>query len=140
MAIAKTMVVESENRPDARTMMITNVRGVHARAAAKFVTVASDFDAAIDVTRNGQTVSGRSIMGLMMLAAALIKPSIEPWSTVAYLTFMTIPAFVFTLGLVFFLTMLLVDCLRLTAATSFLAARLVSACSQSREELCQVGK
>jgi ABC-type transport system involved in multi-copper enzyme maturation permease subunit len=56
------------------------------------------------------------VTGLMMLAATLIKPSIEPWSAVAYLTFMTIPAFVFTLGLVFFLTLLLRN--RLLAAVA----------------------
>ncbi len=53
-----------------RTLMIRNQRGLHARAAAKFVTLAATFDADISVTRNGQTVSGRSIMGLMMLAAS----------------------------------------------------------------------
>ena len=53
------------------TMMIVNVRGLHARAAAKFAQVASGFDAEINVSRAGQTVSGRSIMGLMLLAAAM---------------------------------------------------------------------
>jgi len=48
---------------------IVNRRGLHARAAAKFVETAGKFGAAIEVTRCGQTVSGRSIMGLMMLAA-----------------------------------------------------------------------
>ena len=54
-----------------RTATIVNVRGLHARAAAKFAQVASGFDAEINVSRAGQTVSGRSIMGLMMLAAAI---------------------------------------------------------------------
>ena len=54
----------------ARTVTILNQRGLHARAAAKFVKVAGAFDAAIAVTRNCQTVSGGSIMGLMMLAAS----------------------------------------------------------------------
>jgi phosphocarrier protein HPr len=54
-----------------RSMAIVNQRGLHARAAAKFAQVASEFDAEISVSRAGQTVSGRSIMGLMMLAAAL---------------------------------------------------------------------
>ncbi|NQV44926.1 MAG: HPr family phosphocarrier protein [Rhodospirillales bacterium] len=52
------------------TVTIVNSRGLHARAAAKFVQTATGFDAAIGVTRNGQTVSGISIMGLMMLAAS----------------------------------------------------------------------
>ncbi len=50
---------------------ICNSRGLHARAAAKFVTVAGTFDAEITVHREGTTVSGRSIMGLMMLAAGI---------------------------------------------------------------------
>ncbi|MDF1793749.1 MAG: HPr family phosphocarrier protein [Thalassobaculaceae bacterium] len=53
-----------------RKLLITNKRGLHARAAAKFVKCAGNFDAEIDVEKDGQTVSGRSIMGLMMLAAA----------------------------------------------------------------------
>ncbi len=52
------------------TATIRNKRGLHARAAAKFVQVASRFEARVTVTRGGQTVSGGSIMGLMMLAAA----------------------------------------------------------------------
>jgi phosphocarrier protein HPr len=51
------------------TATIRNQRGLHARAAAKFVKLAGQFDARIAVTRCGQTVSGSSIMGLMMLAA-----------------------------------------------------------------------
>ena len=53
-----------------RIVTITNERGLHARAAAKFVKVAERFDAKITVSRNDLAVSGRSIMGLMMLAAA----------------------------------------------------------------------
>jgi phosphocarrier protein HPr len=49
---------------------ILNQRGLHARAAAKFVKTAGVFDADIAVSRLGQTVSGNSIMGLMMLAAS----------------------------------------------------------------------
>lgn len=49
---------------------IVNSRGLHARAAAKFVQTATEFNAVIGVSRNGQTVSGLSIMGLMMLAAS----------------------------------------------------------------------
>lgn len=50
-------------------VLITNKRGLHARASARFVTMASGFDAAITVTREGACVTGTSIMGLMMLAA-----------------------------------------------------------------------
>lgn len=52
-----------------RVLPITNKRGLHARASAKFVQVAERFDAAITVTRSGETVGATSIMGLMMLAA-----------------------------------------------------------------------
>jgi phosphocarrier protein HPr len=54
-----------------QNVTICNSRGLHARAAAKFVTVAGKFDAEITVHRDGTTVSGRSIMGLMMLAAGI---------------------------------------------------------------------
>lgn len=53
-----------------RTLTICNQRGLHARAAAKFVRCAEMFDAEISVSRQGTEVSGRSIMGLMLLAAA----------------------------------------------------------------------
>lgn len=56
--------------PEPRQLTIQNKKGLHARAAAKFVSVAGTFDAAVQVERNGQSVSGRSIMGLMMLAAS----------------------------------------------------------------------
>ena len=52
-----------------RTVLIKNRRGLHARAAAKFVTLAEQYVAEVDVLRDGQTVSARSIMGLMMLGA-----------------------------------------------------------------------
>jgi phosphocarrier protein len=52
-----------------RTVEITNKRGLHARASAKFVKTASAFDAEVRVSKDGQTVDARSIMGLMMLAA-----------------------------------------------------------------------
>jgi phosphocarrier protein HPr len=52
-----------------RVVIICNKRGLHARAAARFVKVAWQFDAEIMVAKNGAAVSGRSIMGLMMLAA-----------------------------------------------------------------------
>ncbi len=58
-------------RQSARRMAeICNQRGLHARAAARFVKTASQFEAEIWVRKNGTAVSGRSIMGLMMLAAA----------------------------------------------------------------------
>jgi phosphocarrier protein len=50
-----------------RMVTIVNRRGLHARAAAKFVTLAERFGASVDVLRDGQVVSARSIMGLMML-------------------------------------------------------------------------
>ncbi len=50
---------------------ITNRRGLHARASAKFVTLASGFDADVTVSHDGSSVTGTSIMGLMMLAAAM---------------------------------------------------------------------
>ena len=52
-----------------RTVTIGNSRGLHARAAAKFVRIAQSFDATITVQRNGTQVGGDSIMGLMVLAA-----------------------------------------------------------------------
>jgi phosphocarrier protein HPr len=48
---------------------IVNKRGLHARASAKFVKLAASFDAEVTVSKDGQTVDARSIMGLMMLAA-----------------------------------------------------------------------
>lgn len=54
-----------------RTLTICNQRGLHARAASKFVKLAGQFDADITVTKDAQAVSGRSIMGLMMLAAGI---------------------------------------------------------------------
>ena len=53
-----------------RLATICNQRGLHARAAARFVKTAGQFDAEVRVRKNGAEVSGRSIMGLMMLAAA----------------------------------------------------------------------
>jgi len=53
-----------------RTVKIVNKRGLHARASAKFVKLAATFEAEVRVSREGQTVDARSIMGLMMLAAA----------------------------------------------------------------------
>ena len=54
-----------------REVRITNQRGLHARASAKFVNLASEIDAKIDVEKDGNRVCGTSIMGLMMLGAAM---------------------------------------------------------------------
>ncbi len=53
-----------------RTLHIINEKGLHARASAKFVEVVERHDARAQVTRDGMTVSGDSIMGLLMLAAS----------------------------------------------------------------------
>jgi phosphocarrier protein HPr len=53
-----------------REVQITNQRGLHARASAKFVNLASEVDATVEVEKDGQKVCGTSIMGLMMLGAA----------------------------------------------------------------------
>jgi phosphocarrier protein HPr len=52
-----------------RELLITNKRGLHARASAKFVQTVERFNADMWVTRGGETVGGTSIMGLMMLSA-----------------------------------------------------------------------
>ncbi|MGB5605696.1 MAG: HPr family phosphocarrier protein [Gammaproteobacteria bacterium] len=53
-----------------REVTIINKLGLHARAAAKFVTTASGFSSSVDLAKDGQKVNGKSIMGVMMLAAA----------------------------------------------------------------------
>ena len=53
-----------------RSLCICNRKGLHARASAKFVRTVEKFDADVRVMRNGETVGGTSIMGLMMLAAS----------------------------------------------------------------------
>ena len=53
-----------------KEVLIVNQRGLHARASAKFVNLASEIDAAIEVEKDGHKVCGTSIMGLMMLGAA----------------------------------------------------------------------
>jgi phosphocarrier protein HPr len=60
----------TEVPPATRRVTILNKRGLHARAAAKFVKLAAQFQAEVTVTKDGTSVSGRSIMGLMMLAAS----------------------------------------------------------------------
>ncbi|MCQ8278456.1 HPr family phosphocarrier protein [Acetobacteraceae bacterium KSS8] len=52
-----------------RSVTIVNLRGLHARAAARFVVAAERFATPVDVSKGGETVSARSIMGLMMLGA-----------------------------------------------------------------------
>ena len=54
----------------AKSLEILNEKGLHARASAKFVETVEGFDARADVSKDGMTVSGDSIMGLLMLAAA----------------------------------------------------------------------
>ena len=54
-----------------REVQITNMRGLHARASAKFVNLASEIEATVEVEKDGQRVCGTSIMGLMMLGAAM---------------------------------------------------------------------
>ncbi len=53
-----------------RNIRIINKLGLHARAASKFVSLASKFASRIELTKNKQTVNGKSIMGIMMLAAS----------------------------------------------------------------------
>ena len=73
------MTAQAGDAPDAsapgegplvRELAITNKRGLHARASAKFVQMVERFNAEITVTRGSESVGGNSIMGLMMLAAA----------------------------------------------------------------------
>jgi len=54
-----------------RQVRIDNKRGLHARASAKFVNLASEIDAKVEVEKDGHRVCGTSIMGLMMLGAAM---------------------------------------------------------------------
>ena len=54
-----------------RVLEITNRRGLHARASAKFVTMAAELPAKVEVEKDGNRVCGTSIMGLMMLGAAM---------------------------------------------------------------------
>ena len=64
----------TDTRKDRQTLLrefeIVNQRGLHARASAKFVSLVSGFDAFVNVEKDGVTVGGTSIMGLMMLAAS----------------------------------------------------------------------
>ena len=64
------MPVLKTNKPCAE-VTIRNRKGLHARASAKFVKMAAGFDAEVRVSKDGQSVDARSIMGLMMLAAGI---------------------------------------------------------------------
>lgn len=61
---------KTRGSPLVRELTIVNRRGLHARASAKLVKLVETFDADVVVSRDGQTVGGTSIMGLMMLAAS----------------------------------------------------------------------
>ncbi len=61
----------SESSGIHRVMTICNKRGLHARASAKFAALSGEFDATVTVSKDGASVCGTSIMGLMMLAAAI---------------------------------------------------------------------
>jgi phosphocarrier protein len=71
MSVAPGQQQAGETGGIVRELPIINKRGLHARASAKFVQTAEKFDAEISVSRNGETVGGTSIMGLMMLAAGI---------------------------------------------------------------------
>ena len=60
----------TDSPQQSRELLIINKRGLHARASAKFVQMVEAFDASITVSKDGTTVGGNSIMGLMMLAAS----------------------------------------------------------------------
>jgi phosphocarrier protein len=65
------MTADTGKAPLVRDLVIPNKRGLHARAAARFVQCAERFDAEITVSRDQTTVGATSIMGLMMLAAGI---------------------------------------------------------------------
>ena len=65
-----TLAKSHQNAELSRQLNIINKKGLHARASAKFVKIAESFDADVLVTKNGASVCGTSIMGLMMLAAS----------------------------------------------------------------------
>jgi phosphocarrier protein HPr len=69
MSPAKIRPGKLNQEPIINSVTIQNERGLHARAASKFVKLVSNFEAEVTVTKGGQSVSGHSILGLMMLAA-----------------------------------------------------------------------
>ncbi len=60
----------SDNAAITQSLRIVNEKGLHARASARFVECVERFDARAEVSKDGMTVSGDSIMGLLMLGAA----------------------------------------------------------------------
>lgn len=60
-----------DTAPVVRVVKIINTKGLHARASAKFVQTAARFDAVVTVQKDGSSVTGTSIMGLMMLGAGI---------------------------------------------------------------------
>jgi len=65
----KQQMMNNQKKPISHDIEIINKLGLHARAAAKFVSTASGFSSHVDVEKNGQHINGKSIMGVMMLAA-----------------------------------------------------------------------
>jgi len=65
----KQQMINNHMNPISHDIEIINKLGLHARAAAKFVNTASSFSSHVDVEKNGQRINGKSIMGVMMLAA-----------------------------------------------------------------------
>ena len=65
------MPLQEEHSVSKKTVTIVNKLGLHARAAAKFVQMASRYESLIEVEHKGRLVNGKSIMGVMMLAASL---------------------------------------------------------------------
>ena len=65
-----TIATSHQSADLSRRLDIINKKGLHARASAKFVKIAESYDADVLVTKNGASVCGTSIMGLMMLAAS----------------------------------------------------------------------
>ncbi len=81
-AASETAPQDASGDVQVRAVQIVNRRGLHARAAAKFVKEAERFSACVNVRKNGSLVSGRSIMGLMMLGAgpgAMLSLEAEGW-------------------------------------------------------------
>src|SRR4051812_16108830 len=67
--MSATRKTHEKEKESARDLFVSNKLGVHARPAAMFVKVANRFESDIFVEKDGETVNGKSIMGLMMLAA-----------------------------------------------------------------------
>ena len=67
--MSSTRKPQDKDKEIAKELTVTNKLGVHARPAAMFVKVANRFESDIFVEKDGETVNGKSIMGLMMLAA-----------------------------------------------------------------------